>query len=155
MNGLLAGALFGGLLYALSRARSDTPVVHHAPAPDTPEGLTAPTPTLPTVPVVVMVGFNVGWPENVFATLGYMQQNVPPAVTATISKMNELATSGQFLSGARTIITAQPYGYLATALVQWSGTTPPDKTWIRSTVEQLIRARGGNVASHLRDVRVA
>jgi hypothetical protein len=149
---LLAGTLFGGLLYALSRPSS--PLVQQAPAPDAPLELSAPSPSSPVTPVVVMVGLNVSALEKLIATQSYMEDRVPAAVDAVVRQVNASTTSGQFVGDDRTLIRSTPYGYLATSLLQWQGTAI-DKAWLKTTVEQLIRARGGDVAARLRDVQVA
>ncbi len=97
-----------------------------------------------------MAGFNVGWPENMVATLGYMEQNVPPAVLPVIAQLNTMGR-GTF-SSPRVLIREAPYGYLATILVAWTGPAPLDTAWLANAVTNIIRARGGQVASHLRSV---
>lgn len=155
MNGLLLGGALAAFVYALTRRASTTsaPAAQHAPAPDLPTSSpTSPAPTSSTLgaPVLVMAGFNVGWPENMVATLGYMEANVPPAVEQVVAELNR--TGHGTFSSPRTMIRSTSYGYLATVLVRWQTTGARDTAWLASAVRSIIRARGGQVASHLRDV---
>jgi hypothetical protein len=154
VNGFLLGTLLGGLFaYALTRRAPAAPTAQHAPAPDIPPTSSAPSPATSgarAVPVVVMVGFNIGWPENMVATLSYMEQQLPPAVDGTVRQLNTLGR-GTFAS-PRVMVQSTSYGYLATVLVSWAAIGGVDTAWLASTVRQIIVARGGAVASHLRDV---